>query len=305
MLSYLKPLLQAGPFFIVVAAVLWALDGVMRRSLYTLPPLTIVFYEHLIGFLIIAPFFISKIKKEKLTRKEWIAIVWISFFSGLLGTLLFTTALLKVLFLPFSVVFLLQKLQPVFAVGTAAILLKEKVTIQYAVWALLALGFAFFVTFPNGNINFHTGAGTISAALFAVGAAFAWGSSTAVSRYALLNHSQTVITGLRFFFTTIMAGVTMAIFVKSSLVVIPDSNQLLRFLFIALSTGMVALWLYYKGLKTTQTKIATILELVFPVTAVIIDMIVYDSVLFFSQYVAAAFLLYCAFKISRLNRAKE
>ena len=42
---FMKKLLSFGPIFIVIAAVLWALDGVLRISLYSLPPAVIVFYE--------------------------------------------------------------------------------------------------------------------------------------------------------------------------------------------------------------------------------------------------------------------
>ena len=39
-----------GPALIVLAAVLWALDGIIRRSLFTLPPIVIVFYEN-VGYI--------------------------------------------------------------------------------------------------------------------------------------------------------------------------------------------------------------------------------------------------------------
>ncbi len=49
----MKRLLRYGPFLIVLAAVLWGLDGILRRSLFSLAPIIIVFYEHLIGAIII------------------------------------------------------------------------------------------------------------------------------------------------------------------------------------------------------------------------------------------------------------
>ena len=42
----------AGPVLIIIAALLWAFDGLIRQHLYTLPPITIIFFEHLIGFII-------------------------------------------------------------------------------------------------------------------------------------------------------------------------------------------------------------------------------------------------------------
>lgn len=298
----MKKITTFGPILIVIAAVLWGLDGVLRRSLYSLPPVTIVFYEHLIGLLLIMPALVVGIKKEVLSKKEWTAIFWVSLLSGLLGTLWFTTALLKVQFIPFSVVFLLQKLQPLFATFAAAILLKEKLTSSHIKWALFAIVSAYFVTFPGGVVNFATGSGTLLAALYAIGAAFAWGSSTAVSRYALKNHSDSLVTGLRFFFTTILALGAVFLLGQNESLLLPTIPQFGRLLMIALSTGMLALWIYYKGLKKTQVKVATILELVFPLTAVVIDLFLYKTQLNLSQYLAGAALLYSVWQMSKLNR---
>ncbi|PIW73484.1 EamA family transporter, partial [Candidatus Roizmanbacteria bacterium CG_4_8_14_3_um_filter_34_9] len=124
----------------------------IRRSLFTLPSITIVFYEHLFGAIILLPYLILTFKKEGLTKKEFFLLLFIAMFSGVLGTLWFTTALLKTNFISFSVVYLIQKLQPIFAISAASIFLKEKVSKSYIKWAVLALLAAYFVTFKNGII---------------------------------------------------------------------------------------------------------------------------------------------------------
>lgn len=298
----MKKILGYGPLLIIIAAALWGLDGILRRSLYGLPPITIVFFEHLIGALLIAPFFLPKLWKEKLSKKEWWAILFVSLFSGVLGTLWFTTALAKTNFIPFSVVFLLQKLQPIFTIGTAAIVLKERIGPKFISWALLAIGAAYFVTFPGGVVNFETGSGTAIAALFAVGAAFAWAVSTAFSRFTLLGHSQTYVTGMRFFLTVPLALVALLLMGQGATLTAPTFDELGRLALIAVSTGMVALWIYYSGLKTTQAKVSTILELVFPLTGVIIDISLYKTYLSLPQYFAAVVLLFAVYNVSRLNK---
>jgi len=292
---------KIGPYLIVLAAILWAVDGVLRRSLFSLPPIIIVFYEHLIGLIIISPFLFKNIKKLSFSKKEWGALFLVSLFSGVLGTLWFTTALIKVSFISFSVVFLLQKLQPIFATFFAVVFLKEKIGKQYISWALLALLAAYFVTFKNGSVSFDTGDQTLIAALFALGAAFAWGSSTAFSRFALLRKSNTVVTGMRFFITSILALIAVFILGQGASLGAPTGGQWLRFLVIAFSTGMVALWIYYRGLKNTQVKVATILELTFPFLAVFIDIVLYKNVLAPSQYIAAVILLFAMYRVSKLN----
>lgn len=294
-----------GPLLIVIAALLWGLDGLLRRSLYSLPPITIVFFEHLVGFMILLPFVWKHFKKEALTKKEWIAIIGVSILSGLLGTLWFTTALLKVQFISFSVVFLLQKLQPLFAITTARIFLKEKVSKVYMLWAGLALVAAYFVTFPNGVVNLSTGAGTVIAALFAVGAAFAWGTSTTFSKIALTNRPASFTTGLRFFLTTIFALVAVFIMGKAGSMSTLVPAQGITLIVIALSTGMVALFIYYRGLKTTPVSVSTILELFYPLIAVFIDYFAYGTVLATTQYIAALVLLYAMYRVGKLAHSSN
>lgn len=292
-----------GPLFIILAAFLWGVDAVLRRSLYTLAPSVIVFFEHLIGAIIIAPATIIAFKKETVTKKEWFILFLIALFSGVIGTLMFTAALVKVNYISISVVFLLQKLQPIFAITAGVILLKEKIDWRYSGWALLALVSAFFVTFKNGQINFATGGGVITAALLALGAAIAWGSGTALSRMTVLKLSNTLATGLRFMITVPLALLTVYLFKDSAGLLQIDTSQMFRFIIIALTTGMVALWIYYKGLQHTEVRVATFLELIFPLTGVAIDVLYYHNILAASQYFAGAVLLFAIYRLSLLNRA--
>jgi len=288
-----------------VAASLWAFDGIIRRSLYSLPSITIVFYEHLFGAIILLPYLILTFKKEGLTKKEFFLLLFIAMFSGVLGTLWFTTALLKTNFISFSVVYLIQKLQPIFAISAASIFLKEKISKSYIKWAVLTLLAAYFVTFKNGIINFSTGSGTIIAALYALGAAFAWGSSTVFSKIALIKRPSNYIAGLRFLFTSILAFGMVFIMGQSKSLSAPTISQLGRFLLIAVSTGMVSVAIYYRGLKKVPANVSTILELVYPLLAVFIDATLYKSFLAPTQYLAGGVLLFAIYKISRIQTSQR
>lgn len=293
-----------GPIFILIAATLWAFDGLIRQHLYTLPPITIIFFEHLIGLLILSPFVFKYVLQTKLSKREWWLIVLISILSGLFGTLWFTTALGKVHFISISVVFLLQKLQPIFAITTARIFLKEQLDKRYIKWALLAIISAYFVTFPNGVVNLETGEGTAIAALYALGAAFAWGSSTTFSKMLLGKMDFKVSTFYRFLFTLIFALPILFFFGQSTGVAfaIPTMPQFGLLALIAISTGMVALLIYYRGLAKTPVHISTILELTFPFIAIVLDMTINGTVLSLSQWVAALALVFSIYKIARLRQ---
>lgn len=295
-----------GPIFIIIAALLWAFDGLIRQHLYSLPPITIIFFEHLIGLIILIPFVYKEIFKTKLAAREMWLIVLVSVLSGLLGTLWFTTALGKVGFISISVVFLLQKLQPIFAISTASIFLKEKFDTRYIKWAILAVISAYFVTFPNGIVNLDTGEGTAIAALYALGAAFAWGSSTTFSKMLLGKVNFKVSTFYRFAVTLgisalLLFGLGYGSTVAGSMQ--PTDAQFAWLGLIAISTGMVALLIYYKGLSRTPVHISTILELTFPFIAIILDMLVNGTALSVSQWVASVSLVFAIYQIARLREA--
>ena len=299
-----------GPLLIIIAALLWAFDGVIRRYLYALPPITIIFFEHLFALIILFPFVYKYISartshsdgfKTKFTNREFFLVILVSILSGLLGTLWFTTALLQVHFISFSVVFLLQKLQPIFAIGSASIFLKEKLDKRYIIWAIIALVSAYFVTFKNGLVDLSTGEGTIIAAVYALGAAFAWGTSTTFSKMLLNKVRAEVSTFYRFLFTVLIALPILLLFGYGSSLSAPTFPQFGLFALIAVSTGMVALLIYYKGLAKTPVHISTILELTFPFIAILIDMWLYHTVLSISQWIASIALVFSIYQIVKLR----
>jgi len=255
----------------------------------------------LIGLILLFPFVYRYVFKTKLTGREWWLVVLIAILSGLFGTLWFTTALGKVHFISISVVFLLQKLQPIFAISTASIFLKEKLDKRYIKWTLFAIIAAYFVTFKNGYVNFATGEGTIIAALYALGAAFAWGSSTTFSKMLLGKVDAKVSTFYRFLITIVIALPVLLLFGKGTSLSAPTTSQFGWLALIAVSTGMVALLIYYKGLAKTPVHISTILELAFPFVAILLDFVVNHTVLSFSQWIAALVLVFSIYQIAKLR----
>jgi len=290
-----------GVVAILVAAVLWGLDGYIRTILYSLPPLTIIFAEHAIGTVIAVPLLIAFRKKLKpLSKNQKIAITVVALLSGVGGTLLFTAALQQTQYIPFSVVFLLQQLEPFFAIAGAAIFLKEKLNKRFVVLAIAAIIGGYMVSFPNLTVNFATGAGTAIAALMAIGAAAAWGSSTAISKYALKDTYWLQITGIRFGLATLLSGLALLIFPAANAVNQINSQQFNLLVGIAFSTGFVALAFYYFGLQRVRASRTTILELAFPLTAVIAGFLFFDQqALTATQWLGAAILTFASFQISR------
>lgn len=293
-----------GPLFVIIAALLWSFDGLLRVSLYSLPPGVVVFYEHFLGaiFLLLISFkWIGNLKK--MTKKEWIAIAVVSLFSGALGTIFYTAALGKINYTQYSVVVLLQQqLQPIWAIGAAAILLKERITKKFLIWAAVAMFAAYFITFKDLRVNFATGEGTIIAALLALSAGFMWGTSTAISKFVLNKVSFLTGTALRFLLAPIFAlifimgqGQTQALFTL-------NTSQWMTLLAITFSTGMVALAFYYYGLKKTPARITTLCELVWPASAVFIDFFYFHKVFSVTQILGIVVLLYAIYNVTKPSK---
>lgn len=301
----MKKLVSFGPLFVVLASLLWSLDGLLRVSLYSLPPIVIVFLEHLVGFFLLLPIvFPQRHLLSKLSTKTWGAFAWITVLSSVLGTLFYTAALGYIQFSQFSVVVLLQQLEPLVVLIFARLILKEPLSRSYIPWFVLALVAAYFVSFPDLRINLTTGKGTAIAALFALGAAFSWGSSTVFSRYTLLQLPSLLTTAVRFGLAAVLAGIMVLLFGHGQVLTTVNSTQWITLVIIALTTGMVALSIYYYGLKRTPASIATICELAWPLSAVIIDYVYFHKSLSITQWIGALALVLTIYKVSRMTREK-
>ena len=299
----MNKILQIGPPFIIIAALLWSLDGLLRRSLFVLPPALIVFWEHVLGAVILIPFVLFLgLKLGKMTKKEWLAIVFVSLFSGALGTIFYTAALGKVNYIQFSVVAMLQQLQPIWTITTAAIILKEKLTGNFLRWAALALIASYFVTFRDLKVNLESGSQTIVAAGFALAAGMMWGSSTAFSKVVLKQVSFITATFLRFMIAPIFALLFLVGSNKGSSLFAITLPQAFTLLVITLTTGMVALLIYYFGLKKTPARVSTILELVWPASAIFIDYVYFKKTLSTTQLLGVFVLFFAIYQVSKFKK---
>ncbi len=280
-----------GSSAVVLAALLWSVDGLLRRHLYTLPAPVIVFWEHTFGFLVLLPvvFYFYKTFKQ-LTRRQWLAIIGVSFLSGAIGTILYTAALGRIQYIPFSVVVLLQQLNPIFAIGASALLLREPLTRRFMGLSAIALIAGYFVTFPHVSINLSTGKGTVIAALMALGAAAAWGTSTAFSKYALKGTRSLEITALRFGITPFFAMLFVLLSGSAGKVGSITLSQFGYLIAITFSTGLVALLIYYFGLKRVMASRSAILELAWPASSVVVGYIWLHQGLTWTQGIAAIIL---------------
>lgn len=295
---------RLAPFLIMAAAILWSLDSFLRRQLYSLPPATLVMLEHALGVLIALPF-LPKVLHEykKMTRKDWGLMLLITVTASVLGTIFYTAALGKVNYISYSVVVLLQQTQPLFAIALAALLLKEALTKRYLIQAVIGLAAAYFLAFPNFKPDVLGLPGETTAALLAMGAAVFWGSSTVLNKLMLKRLSFTAAAILRFSLAIPISYLVAVLIGQTYPVSAVTTGQWLSLLGIALSSGMVAFLIYYKGLTHTPAKVATLIELTWPVSAAAIGYFILKETLTPVQLAAGVVLLVDIVSLSLRSRS--
>ena len=309
-----KSLAYSSLFSIMAAAFLWGVDGVLLRpSLYHLSPATVVFVEHCLAFGLILVFVLGVllIKKGRfpawldkdwqsikaLSKKGWLIVFWIALFGGLLGTFAITKALFFVHFVPLSIPIFVQKLQPLIAVIFARLLLKEKIKKHFYYWLLVALAGSYLLTFGFNKPVFSLDNLAFVAALLGLLAAFSWGSSTVFSRWAVMEKlTYRAAVFLRFGLTSVLAFVIMFFTAGAASVLMINQSQWLTLLIVALSTGLLASLLYYKGLKKVPAHLSTLAELVFPITVIVGDYLLNGQVVSLPQLLGAGLIFISIWK---------
>lgn len=289
-----------GPLLVGTAAFLWATDTLFRVPMVShINPAFIVFGEHLIGVLVLTPWVLLKHRKELLGLGfvPACALIVIGAGGSGLGTVLFTAAFQ---YAHPSIVILLQKIQPVIVVLLAAVFLGERPAPGFFAWALVALLAGVVLSFPDFDFHFVAGGLDLKSTgvLYSLIAASLWAVSTVVGKAILAQIAPALVTFWRFVFG--FAGLGIVVGLSGARLPIGEFShpEALRSLFyMALIPGLLSMVLYYQGLKRTPASVATFAELVFPISAVVINTFFLNAPLSYVQLGAAAVLLFAVTRV--------
>lgn len=269
---------KPGVLLVALGASLWGTDTVLRRPLAgPLSSLTIVLYEHVILAALLLPVCIAARNQwKKLSVKQWAAVLGIAWGGSALATVLFTQAIK--LGNPTAAV-LLQKLQPLFAVLLAGLLLGERLRRAQWIYLGVAVVAAYLVSFGDRGLRAPFAAGSAAqarAALLAAGAALLWGASTVLGRFLARSLSFSAITALRIV-AALPLLLLLGVFQNHGRLPTVAEGQFLSLLLLALVPGLAALLIYYRGLRTTPASLAAIAELCFPAAATVLNWAFLDA----------------------------
>lgn len=270
-----------GVALVAAAAALWGTDGLFRRGLsLALPAARVVYWEHLILTVVMFPLLLRALRDAaRLSRCDRLGLLVIGCGASALATVLFTAAFA---YGDPTTPLLLQKLQPLIAMGAAHLLLGERYRGRFGAFLLPAMAGAFLITFPDpAEVRLEE----LVPALLAVGAAALWALGTVLGRRLATQIDFARLTALRFGIGLLAMVVLLPVVEGPDALAAPSPRDLASLALLALVPGLLALLLYYRGLRRTLAGAATLAELAFPLSAIVVNYIAFGATLTATQWV--------------------
>jgi drug/metabolite transporter, DME family len=270
-----------GVVLVSLAAAMWGLDGLIRRPLSaSTTAFTIVFGEHVVLVLLTLPLLVPAFRALRRAGPAYIAAgIAVGAGASAIATILFTKALFHG---DFITVVVLQKVQPLIAVLGAWLVLGEQPRPRFAWFLLPALAGIWLIALPHPLDPHARGLTPIAETL---AAAALWGMGTVFGRFLGRRLAFEQVTTVRFAFGLVASACALPIVGASAF---SNAHDSLWIAVLALVTGLLALGLYYYGLRRTPALLAALGELAFPVTAALVGIYVFDDALSWTQWLGVA-----------------
>jgi drug/metabolite transporter, DME family len=273
-----------GVVLISVAAIMWGTDALFRRPLArSTSATTIVFGEHVILVALTLPLLVPALVALWRAGPRFVAAgIAVGAGASALATILFTQAFAHGD--PITPI-VLQKVQPLVAVAGAALILGERPRPRFA-WFLLPALLGIWLIGVQHPLDPH--AHGITPILESLAAAVLWGMGTVLGRFLSRELSFEHIVTVRFAFGLVASAIALPLVGAKAYAGAHDS---LWILYLAVVTGLLALALYYVGLKRTPATLASIAELAYPLSAALIGIYAFDSNLRWTQWIGVAIVI--------------
>lgn len=298
-----------GVGMVALGAAMWGMDALWRPVL--LPIMSsqaLVLAEHLVLALYSIPavlFGWSTLRR--LRPLQWGALLLIGWGASGLATVLFTEGFRQGD--PTTVV-LLQKVQPVFAILLARLALAERLTPAYWPCFGLAMVGAYLGAFSSLDPIWRLPQAAVLAAFYALGAAFLWGAGTVLGRFMLADVPFHTLTGLRFLLALPFLAALVIPQNDAKLgsglgqVLEGFQQQPVAIVMVSLVPGLLGLLFYYWGLLRIPASIATLAELAFPFTAIIVGWLALGRVPSLTQLLGFGLLWLALLALTRIDAAR-
>ncbi|MBU6154370.1 MAG: DMT family transporter [Bdellovibrionales bacterium] len=295
---------RLGPFLVGLGSLLWATDSIVRvPAIAKSDPAFLVFVEHLIGVFALIPILLLKSGSNLFQlggMKNWLACLLVGAGGSAIALLLFTEAFQ---YLNPTLNILLQKTQPVAVVLIAYWFLKERPSRNFFKWAGVTI-FACIIlnVFESESPDLSPSPSPVRGILYSLGASLVWAISTVTGKRLLNEVEPLLATFWRFVFGLLTLCLILLFgsgFSKMDTLFMPEFRM--TYLYLGLFPGVIAMWTYYSGMKHTSAATTTIVELIFPVGAILLNYYFLGTTLTPLQIVFALVLLLSVTQVSLLH----
>ncbi len=255
-------------WLVALGAGLWGTDALFRQSLARqVAAPTLVFAEHLVLVLVLLPFLPRSLRAfRRADLRTKVAVVAIGAGASAVATTLFTLAFtMSSAHGDFVTPVVVQHLQPLFAITGAVSLLGEKIRTRFVFFAVPAIVGVWLLAFPD---PLDVTIARLGVALLALGAAVLWAGGTVLGRLVATQLEPVELTTLRFAFGLPAAAVIVT--ASGNTFWVPDLSSGAAVVGLALVPGLLAMVLYYVGLRRTAAARATLAELAYPLIGAIV-----------------------------------
>jgi drug/metabolite transporter (DMT)-like permease len=268
-----------GVVLISVAASIWGLDALIRKPLTnSTAPTTIVFGEHVFLVAITLPLLVPALRSLWRAGPAYLAAgIAIGAGASSVATILLTQALTASHF-DLITIYVLQKAQPLVAITGAWLVLGEQPRRGFLWFVLPALAGIWLAALKHPLDPHAQGLIPIAETL---GAALLWGMGTVFGRFLGGRLAFEHVTTVRFAFGLAASAIALPIVGVKAYAGAHDSFWIAV---LALVTGLVALGLYYYGLRRTPAMLAALGELAFPIVAILVGIYVFNDTLRWTQW---------------------
>lgn len=274
---------MSGIFLIIGACFLWALDALIRYPLVGqgFSAITLVFIEH--SILAILSIYVFTLSLPKLKTHKFKPI-WYFFVLGGIGSALATVAFTRAFsFINPSLVIVLQKFQPVVAIMLARVVLSEKISKAFFGWAIVCLIGALMISYSDlqNVLNLSTNKifkdESFKGYLLVAISVFGWGAATVFGKKLSsigFNEKEIMANRFVFGFFALLPLIGQMDFNKTLI-----GDGIFKIAVMVMISGVLAMYLYYQGLKRISARACSLTELFFPFAAVVVNWIFLDATL--------------------------
>ena len=304
---------------VLVAALLWGTDSLFRfPTAETLDPTYIVFCEHVdTGILILLPWVAAQQPGQGLVqaRLEGTGSPPMASWAWAAGRSPPCSFTASFRYVNPSVTILLQKLQPVFVVLLAFLFLGERPARKFYPWAVLALAAGFVLSFPDLDVSFLRERGNLHAkgVIYALAACAIWGVSTVAGRSLLTRTTPgsppSGATSSACSRCVLILSAWCGRQVQASFGVMFGSREtMLALVYLSIVSGVIPMFIYYAGMARTPASVVTFIELLYPVSAVLLNTLFLHTPLTHIQLGAGSVLLFAVthdLRLSELTRTRQ